>query len=40
MGSEDRTVYVIDDDVRMCEALGELFTSLGVASVTFGSVAE
>jgi FixJ family two-component response regulator len=40
MGSEDRTVYVIDDDVRMCEALRELFTSLGVASVTFGSVAE
>ena len=40
MGSEDRTVYVVDDDVRMCEALRELFTSLGVASVTFGSVAE
>ena len=40
MGSEDRTVYVVDDDVRMCEALRELFTSLGMASVTFGSVAE
>ena len=40
MGSEDHTVYVVDDDVRMCEALRELFTSLGVASVTFGSVAE
>ena len=40
MGSDDRTVYVVDDDVRMCEALRELFTSLGVASVTFGSVAE
>ena len=40
MGSEDRTVYVVDDDVRICEALRELFTSLGVASVTFGSVAE
>jgi FixJ family two-component response regulator len=40
MGPEDRTVYVVDDDVRMCEALRELFTSLGVASVTFGSVAE
>jgi FixJ family two-component response regulator len=40
MGSEDYTVYVVDDDVRMCEALRELFTSLGVASVTFGSVAE
>ena len=40
MGSEDYIVYVVDDDVRMCEALRELFTSLGVASVTFGSVAE
>ena len=40
MGSEGYTVYVVDDDVRMCEALRELFTSLGVASVTFGSVAE
>jgi FixJ family two-component response regulator len=40
MGSEAYTVYVVDDDVRLCEALRELFTSLGVASVTFGSVAE
>jgi len=40
MGSEDYTVYVVDDDVRMREALHELFASLGVASVTFGSVAE
>jgi FixJ family two-component response regulator len=40
MGSEDYLVYVVDDDVRMREALRELFTSLGVASVTFGSVAE
>ena len=40
MGAPDYTVYVVDDDVRMCEALRELFTSLGVASVTFGSVAE
>ena len=40
MGSQDSVVYVVDDDVRMCEALRELFTSLGLASVTFGSVAE
>jgi FixJ family two-component response regulator len=40
MGSQDSIVYVVDDDVRMCEALRELFTSLDVASVTFGSVAE
>jgi FixJ family two-component response regulator len=39
MGSEDYIVYVIDDDARMREALGELFESLEVASVAFGSVA-
>ncbi len=40
MGSRDYIVYVVDDDVRMREALLELFTSLDVPSVTFGSVAE
>jgi len=40
MGSQDCIVYVVDDDVRLCEALRELFTSLDVPSVTFGSVAE
>ena len=40
MGSQDSMVYVVDDDVRMCEALRELFTSLEVPSATFGSVAE
>src|SRR3984893_2707637 len=40
MGAQDYVVYVVDDDVRMCEALRELFTSLEVRSVTFGSVAE
>jgi FixJ family two-component response regulator len=40
MGSPDYIVYVVDDDARMCEALHELFTSLDVPSVTFGSVAE
>jgi FixJ family two-component response regulator len=40
MGAPDYTVYVVDDDVRMCEALRELFTSLNVPSATFGSVAE
>jgi FixJ family two-component response regulator len=40
MGSQDSIVYVVDDDVRICEALRELFTSLNIASVTFGSVAE
>jgi FixJ family two-component response regulator len=40
MGAQDYIVYVVDDDVRMCEALRELFASLDVPSVTFGSVAE
>jgi FixJ family two-component response regulator len=40
MGSQDYMVYVVDDDARMCEALRELFTSLGVPSITFGSAAE
>jgi FixJ family two-component response regulator len=33
-------VYVVDDDARMREALRELFASLNMPSVTFGSVAE
>lgn len=37
---DDYIVYVVDDDARVREALGELFTSIGVASATFGSVAE
>lgn len=40
MGSQDYIVYVVDDDIRMREALVELFASLGVPSATFGSVAE
>jgi FixJ family two-component response regulator len=40
MGSQDYVIYVVDDDVRMREALTELFTSRGVPSVAFGSVAE
>ena len=40
MSAQDYIVYVVDDDVRMREALRELFTSLHVQSVTFGSVAE
>ncbi len=33
-------VYVVDDDIRVREALRELFMSLDVASVSFGSVAD
>jgi FixJ family two-component response regulator len=40
MGSPDHVVYVVDDDVGIRDALSELFTSLDVPSLTFGSVAE
>ena len=40
MGLQDYIVYVVDDDIRMCEALRELFTSLDVQSATFGTAAE
>ena len=40
MSSPDYIVYVVDDDMGMREALRELFTSLDVPAVTFGSVAE
>ena len=40
MGSQNSIVYVVDDDVLVREALCELFTSLDLPSVTFGSVAE
>ena len=40
MGSQDYIVYVIDDDIRMREALRELFASHDILSVTFGSVVE
>jgi FixJ family two-component response regulator len=40
MGSQDSIVYVVDDDVRMREALCELFASLNIPSATFGSVAD
>jgi FixJ family two-component response regulator len=40
MGSQDSIVYVVDDDVRMRDALRELFASLNMSSAIFGSVAE
>jgi FixJ family two-component response regulator len=40
MGSQDWIVYVVDDDVRLREALRELFSSLKLSFATFGSVAE
>ena len=38
LGSHNSIVYTVDDDTRVCEASGELFTSLDLPSVTFGSV--
>jgi FixJ family two-component response regulator len=40
MGSQDYIVHVVDDDVRMRDALRELFTSLDVPSLAFASVTE
>src|SRR6266851_8457086 len=40
MGSQDSIVYVVDDDIRVREALREIFTSLNISFATFGSVAE
>jgi FixJ family two-component response regulator len=40
VGSQDHIIYVVDDDVRICEALAELFLSIDVPAATFGTVAE
>src|SRR5712691_12811425 len=40
MGSQDSVVYVVDDDLRVREALRELFTCLNMSFATFSSVAE
>jgi FixJ family two-component response regulator len=36
----DHIVFVVDDDPRMCEALGELFMSLGLHARAFGTAAD
>lgn len=36
----DFVVFIVDDDVRMCEAIAELCSSRGIESVAFGSVDE
>src|SRR6266852_2712625 len=40
MSPVDYIVYVVADDVRVREALRELFTSLAVPSAAFGSASE
>ncbi|HEV2983141.1 MAG TPA: response regulator [Vicinamibacterales bacterium] len=40
MAPVDYIIYVVDDEVRVREALQELFTSLAVPSVAFRSASE
>ncbi len=40
MTEHDFVVFIVDDDARMREALSELCSSRGVASVAFGSIDE
>lgn len=40
MSTPDRIVYVVDDDERVCEALRELLSAVGVPAVTFGCAAD
>ena len=40
MNEPDHIVYVVDDDHRVCEALFELLSALGMRVVAFQSVAE
>jgi FixJ family two-component response regulator len=36
----DQTVFILDDDRRICEALSELLSTYDLHAVTFGSAAE
>ena len=36
IGPHESIVYVVDDDVRVREALHEIFTSLNISFATFG----
>lgn len=40
MSSPDQIVFIVDDDERMREALGELLASHGMVSIAFGSAGE
>jgi FixJ family two-component response regulator len=39
-GTERDIVYIVDDDIRVREALSELLASLGRTAITFGTAAE
>ena len=40
MTTDDHIVFIVDDDARIREALGELLASHGMRSVAFGSAGE
>jgi FixJ family two-component response regulator len=40
MTAEDHIVYIVDDDARIREALGELLASHGMRAVAFESAGE
>ena len=40
MSTPDQIVYVVDDDERVCEAVGELLAAVGIRAVTFGAAAD
>jgi FixJ family two-component response regulator len=37
MTAQDHIVFVVDDDARICEALGELLAAHGICAATYGS---
>jgi FixJ family two-component response regulator len=40
MRTDDHMVFIVDDDERLREALGELLASHGMRSVAFGSAGD
>jgi FixJ family two-component response regulator len=40
MSPREEIVYVVDDDARVREALGELLASLGLRAETFAAAAD
>jgi FixJ family two-component response regulator len=40
LGSPDHIVFIVDDDLRIREALGDLLASFDMHAVTFGSASE
>ncbi|MGB3448610.1 MAG: response regulator [Xanthobacteraceae bacterium] len=40
MTNDDYTVFIVDDDIRIRESLGELLASHGITAITFASAGE